>query len=442
MTHSAEHNKLMSDFQLIEPAWLEAKALITPPPADQAFESIQGLTPENFEHLRKVSEQAQALILCYQYLKGGLADINYDLWEKQVSFPTVAGIALLCDTPLLPEVVEYIHDGLFSEDCRDVRREYRDNIFYPLSFKNEGLTHPVPAKYIQISGARAYRFLYSVTSEQVSLRLCEMVKAGQISAEEVVPAIEALVKNGSEFANEGLHLDEFLEVTRLFLNEVPREPFIALRKQVFGTDQVTGAECSYRLHRAIKSIFEPGLKLKPHNGTLRDFANLIRENTYYCDRLLAQDLVWALRNQLDDRNSANDVQFSGGIASADLLSGFIRDLGLSDFDISVVIQMTMNNMSMGGAYDQAMADISASAVEVVSKLRTQASSLVDRLTSRIDLAIPYGLWRSMSEETFKISLIPDAGKMVMFHITRDRKLLQGIKDKRLLDDAFGADLGL
>ncbi|AXH59831.1 hypothetical protein [Pseudomonas amygdali] len=442
MAHSAEHNKLMSDFQLIEPAWLEAKALITPPPADQAFESIQGLTPENFEHLRKVSEQAQALILCYQYLRGSLEGITGDLWANQLTFPMVASIALLCETPLLGEVIECLHGELSTDDLRIIRREYREEVFYPLFLENQGLVHPVPAMWIKTSGAKAYRFLYSATSDQVSFRLCEMVKAGEIEAEDVLPVVQALVKNGSEFANESFHLDQFVEATKLYLNEVPREPFIALRKQMFGTDQVSNGECSYRLHRAIKSIYEPGRKLKPHNGSLADFANIIRENTYYCDRLLAQDLVWALRNQLDDNNSVHDAPFSGGVDSAELLSTFIRNLQLSDFDISVVIQMTMNNMSMGGAHDQAMADVSASAVEVVAKLSAHASSLTDRLSGRIDLSIPYGLWRSMSSETFEKSLGGDAGKMVMYHATHARKYLQGIKDKRLLDDAFGVDLGL
>lgn len=442
MTHSAEHNKLMSDFQLIEPAWLEAKALITPPPVDQAFESIQGLTPENFEHLRKISEQAQALILCYQYLKGSLEGITGDLWVNRLSFSTMAAIALFCETPLLGEIIECLHDGLSPENLRAIRREYRDEVFYPLWLENEGLIHPVPAICIESSGAKAYRLLYSATSDQVSLRLCEMVKAGEIQAEDVLPVVKALTKNGSEFANENLHFDEVVKATKLYLNEVPREPFVALRKQMFGTDQVSNGECSYRLHRAIKSMFEPGRKLKPHNGTLADFASIIRENPYYCDRLLTQDLVCALRNQLDDLRSTHDFQFSGGLASAELLSGFIRDLQLSDFDISVVIQMTMNNMFMGGAHDQAMADVSASAVEVIAKLSPHASSLADRLGSRIDLSIPYGLWRSISPETFEKSLDGDAGKMVMYHATHARKYLQGIKDKRLCDDAFGVDLGL
>lgn len=440
MNHSLEHRALMVQFGPVNQAWLEAIDRIGPNPVERKFDSIMGLTPGDFETLRVVSGQAQALILSYKQLHGSLYDIALSLWEHDVDFVRVAGIALMCDTPALGEVIEYLYHDLGSQDLNDVRDEYRDRCFYPLYVANNEIIHPLPIQYVQFDGAKAYRFIYATTDERLGKRLAELVRAGEIKADTVLPVVEAIVS--AEPKNDMVTIEGFRDFIELHLNEVPRGSFSELRVQIFGTDDVTATECAYRLNRALKSIYIPSEQLAANNGSLEDFATLIRENAYYCDRLLNQDMVSALRDLLDDEENVHGNELVDGLLAAERLSQFIRHLALSDVDISMVISMVVNRTYAGAAYDYAVKDPSAGARDVATGLSCHGGSVADRIKSRRDLSIHCGLWHAMSPSAVEKTLDSDAAKLVMYNLSRDRKHLQGIKDKSLLDTSFGADLGL
>ena len=440
MNHSPEHKALMAQFGPISQAWLEARDKIGPNPVERKFDSIMGLTPEDYETLRVVSGQAQALILRYKQLHGSLYDIGLSLWEHDINFVHVAGIALMCDTPALGEVIEYLYHDLGSQDLNDVRDEYRDRCFYPLYVANNAILHPLPVQYVQFDGAKAYRFIYGTTDERLGERLCELVRAGEIKAEAVLPVVATIVSADPE--TEMVTVEGFRDFIELHLNEVPREPFGELRVQIFGTDDVTATECAYRLNSALKSIYTPSERLAANNGTLEEFACLIRENGYYCDRLLTHDLASALRDLLNDEDNVHGNELVDGLLAAKDLSQFIRHLELSDVDISMIISMAVNRIYAGAAYEYAVKDPSAGARDMAQSLSRHTGSVADRVKSRRDLSIYCGLWHAMSPFAVEKSLDSDATKLVMYNLSRDRKYLQGIKDKSLLDTSFGADLGL
>ncbi|WP_122531024.1 hypothetical protein [Pseudomonas viridiflava] len=438
MRNSAEKDALMDDFSAIVRAWQAVVDNTRPNRFDQVFDSIQGLEPTIFEPLQQLSAQAQKLLLRYKVMHGSLFDINLDYGH--VGFESVAAIALLCDTPLLGEVVEYLYEDLSSEDLREVKREFRDNCFYPVCMANKDFIPPLPVNYIQFGGATAYCFLYPTTSERVGARMCELVKSGQLRADAVSSMVDLLSK--SEIETEYLTPEDFRDFMEVHLNEVPREPFSQLRQHIFGTDDVTATESSYRLHRALKSIFMPNCKLKANNGSLEDFAQLILTNKEYSDRFLMQEMVSALRVHIAEFDSGQTLEHDNGVEIANQLAQLFRGLAFTDSDTSLIILMAVKNSYAGAAYDAVTKDSAVGAVEMARELFRHRALLPGKINGRVDLAVSYGLWQSMSPEALDHSLKQDSGKIVMYKMSGDRKFLNGIEDRRLLDDTLGADLGL
>lgn len=347
---------------------------------------------------------------------------------------TIAGYALLCETPRLGEIIEYLHSGLKPADLEDVRQAYLRGHFGPIREKCSGFLPPLPLEYIRAGGQDNYLFFYDLDGHTASRMIVEKLRHGELDASEIEPLIDLL--SGADPINRKVWARTTWLSLKSLLGESPVEPLLALRHLITGSTTISNTECALRLKNVMGQVLNTGT-FRDHDGSLESHADIIRSNQSYCQSLLMIDLKDAIR----DVGTDNYPSYVGMAASA-LFANFIRGLGLSDTQISALIFMFSQEKSAGEAYDIAHQNPASGAHHVAQMLEPSLKDITRAVNKMQKLYISVGLMEAMSDEAKTQMLEHDQAKVVMFRLKGDRCYLDGIKDKSKLDDLFGADVGL
>lgn len=447
MRNSDQHRKLMYDFEYMGKPKIYQLVQIDPKLGNKAEGTTQGLTQENFLKLHDVAKRAQMLILDYKLLHGSLDNLRSDIIEhmgnnhnseKDIA-PRVMAYALTAGTSKLTSVLQLLHDELGSQDLIDVKQTYQDECLKHLQGHNaEGFQDPLPVKPILDDGGSVYKAFYPNKSEPAAYQFIEKALSGELPRNSVHKLLDLLKGEGEsgEKWMQGFRLH-----AQFILGQRPYLPNANLRLALNGTPTPSNRECSQRTTNAIRSIMSPK-GLSAHEGTLDDFAETIRLNDFYYEKLLVQDLTSLLLEEVQS-NEANPAQdFDYGVEAWMRLSAFLKALKLGDDELSVIALMSVRETSLGSAYDQALENPAVGALSMSQLLFSRKASIKEGIETDPAKCIAFGIWHSMSQFAMGQALQTDAGRFVMYKITNNRLLLNGLKDKSLVDQAFGTDLGL
>ncbi|AXH59828.1 hypothetical protein [Pseudomonas amygdali] len=447
MRNSDQHRKLMYDFEYMGKPKIYQLAHIDKKLGNKAEGTTQGLTQENFLKLHDVAKRAQMLILDYKLLHGDLEHLRSDVIEhmainhnseKDIA-PRVMAYALVAGTSKLTSVLQLLHDELGPQDLLDVKQAYQDECLKHLQgYDAAGFQDPLPVKFILENGVAAYKTFYPNKPEPTAYQFVEKALSGELPQAGVMHLLDMLKeedKTGEKWTQ------GFMRYAQYILGQRPYLPNANLRLALTGTQIPSNRECSQRLSNAIRSIMS-STGLSAHEGTLEEFAETIRLNDFYYEKLLLQDLTSSLMEEVQSSEQNPDQDFDHGVEAWMRLSVFLKALKLSDEELSVIALRSVREASLGSAYDDALENPAIGALSMSQLLFTKKESIRERIEKEPARSIAFGIWHSMSQFAMGQALQTDEGRFVMYKITNNRLLLNGLKDKSLVDQAFGADLGL
>lgn len=447
MRNSDQHRKLMYEFEYMGKPKIYQLAHIDPKLGNKAEGTTQGLTQENFLKLHDVAKRAQMLILDYKLLHGSLENLRSDVIdhmginynsEKDIA-PRVMAYALVAGTSKLTSAIQLLHDELGPQDLIDVKQAYQDECLKHLQGHNaEGFQDPLPVKFILDDGDSVYKAFYPNKTEPAAYQFVEKALSGELPINSVHKLLDLLKGDGDAGVK---WMQGFKLHAQFILGQRPYLPNANLRLAVTGTPIPSNRECSQRLVNAIRSIMLP-TGLSAQEGTLEEFAETIRLNDFYYEKLLVQDLTSSLMEEIQSNEANPSDDFDYGVQACMRLSAFLKALKLGDDELSVIALMSVRQASLGGAYDQALENPAIGALSMSQFIFSRKEPIRERIETDPAKSIAFGIWHSMSQFAMGQALQTDEGRFVMYKITNNRLLLNGLKDKSLVDQAFGADLGL
>lgn len=446
MRNSEQHKALMNEFEYLGKPAIHQLAQIDAENGEKDDGTIQGLTQENFLLLHDVAKRAQKIILDYQALHGSLQNLRRDviehmrlnLFPKQDVMPTVAAYALSAGTAKLPEVIKALYEDLTPQDVLDVSKTFKEECQTAIdSLPRISFQPPLPVRFILEGGDKAYKALYPNYSTAACLQLIEKGMSGELPGS-CFHELVGLMK--PEKGGESWVASVTGDVSYL-LGQRPVKPLLHLRLAINGRSTPTNRECSQRLTHAIRSAMGPN-GLPAHEGSFEEYAEFIRSNDFFYEKLLVQDLTTEIKREVDENEDNPPQDFDFGVEAWMRLSAFLKALKLGDDELSVIALMSVDGSSLGSAYDSALDNPAAGAIAMSKLLFRSRNNVKEAIETQVKRSIAFALWHSMSQFAMGQALQTDAGKFVMYKLTNNRLLLNGLKDKSLVDQAFGADLGL
>ncbi|MBD8615672.1 hypothetical protein [Pseudomonas viridiflava] len=447
MHNSEEHRNLMCEFECMGKARIDELAQLDKNANVGKAGTIQGLNPENYDRLKAVAERAQNLILEYRALHGSVEGLRkhlidhmrLNLYQDQDVMPRVAAYALSAGTTNLAAVIELLNEDLSIYEVFDIRMAYQERCHDKIEKDHSSLFHPpLPAQFILEGGHEAYKALYPALLPSACFQIIDAAKSGELPGNRFHNLV-ALLKNENDVGEEWAK--KVTDDVAYLIGQRPVDPLMDLRLEITGSKIPSNRECSQRLHHAIASIMSPN-GLPAHEGTMEDYAKIIRDNEFYYDKLLVQDLTEQIKREVDENEDNPSQDFDYGVESFMRLSAFLKALRLSDAELSVVALMAVQEISLGSAYDLALENPAVGAISMSKLLFKRHTQVKEGIETDVKKSIAFGLWQAMSQFAMGQALQHDAGKYVMYKITNNPQLLNGLKNKKLLDEAFGADLGL
>lgn len=438
MHRSQQHQSLMADIQALGNGLITSRVSISDVDLGSADASKQGIAPADFEKLAVISEQAQTLLLRYKEMYGSLAGLREHLYELNFGMLACAGYALLCETPMLGQVIEYLHNDLAPRDLEHVKNGFKTGDFQPMLKANYRFLPPFPLEYIRSGGSAAYQFFYDFNQNRASRIILEKIKNRELSVSELQPLIDLLSETDQEKPTTWEIAQAGLED---YLIEASHQPYLELREHIFGTTDASVTECSRRLNNVLSQILN-GPRFRADECSMRENAQIIRSNELYARFSLIMDIKDSIHDVTHYDYNPQDGDSTEGLACSKMLSEFILDLGLSDVDISALIFMEVEQDRAGEAYGKALANPASGGFRVVELLVPHIHDIKRAVNTKSKYHIPLGLLNAMSEGVLAKVMDTDDAKILMHGLKGDRAYLNGIKDRSRLDDLLGADLGL
>lgn len=438
MHRSQQHQALMADIQGLGNGLITSRVSISNAALGSAGASKQGLSPADFEKLAVISEQAQTLLLRYKEMYGSLGGLREHLYELNFGMLACAGYALLCETPMLGQVIEYLYNDLSPRDLAHVKNGFKTGDYEPMLKANSGFLPPFPLEYIRSGGSAAYQFFYDFGRNRPARMILEKIKNRELSVGELQPLVDLLSETDPEKPTAWEIAHSGLED---YLIEASFEPYLELREHIFGTTAASVKECSRRLNNVLAQILN-GPSFRADECSMSENAQIIRSNELYAKFSLVMDIKDSIHDVTHYDYNPQDGDSTEGLECSKLLSEFIRDLGLSDVDISALIFMEVDQDRAGEAYDKALSNPASGGFRVVELLTPQTHDIKYAVNTKSKFHIPLGLLNAMSEGVLAQVMDTDNAKILMHGLKGDRAYLNGIKDRARLDGLLGADLGL
>ncbi|AXH59829.1 hypothetical protein [Pseudomonas amygdali] len=438
MNRSHQHQSLMADIQALGSGFITNRVSVSDTYLGCAGASKQGISPADFDKLRVISEQAQTLLLRYKEMYGSLAGLREHLYELKFGMLACAGYALLCETPMLGQVIEYLYNDLSPRDLQHVKNGFKTGDFEPMLKANSGFLPPFPLEYIRSGGNAAYQFFYDFGRNRAARMILEKIKNEELSVSELHPIIDLLSENDPE---KPTAWEIALSGLEDYLIEASFEPYLELRQHIFGTADASVTECSRRLNNVLAQILN-GPSFRAEDCSMTENAQIIRSNELYARFSLIMDIKDSIHDVTHYDYNPQDGDSTAGLACSKLLSEFIKDLGLSDVDISALIFMEVEQDRAGEAYGKALANPASGGFRVVELLAPHTHDIKHAVNTKSKFHIPLGLLNAMSDGVLAEVMETDDAKILMHGLKGDRAYLNGIKDRARLDDVLGADLGL
>lgn len=447
--NTEQHRDLMHEFQWLGKATLSQ--LVNEHLIKERGSSYgtQGLTPLGHAELVKVAERAQSHVIAYREMHGSLRLLRQHVIshmqetlhpaDKQDLMPRIIAYSLLADTPYLPSVLQALSEDVGDEDLFSIRDTYRNECLNLLNRLNRDHLPPMPINHILAGGQSLYQFIYEPNHEVAANLILDKFASIDLVAGQIKELTDNLA--AADHAQQTSWDERVWRRISLELMDRPLSEFLPIRALVNGTQSLSGAECSRRVDCFMRLSSDPD-GLPERMGNAAEYAFAIGSNETYYEKLLVHDLVKSLLDEIKASDDEKSEDYDYGVQVWMRQSEFFKALQLSDEDLSFILLQVISENSLGTAYERAQENPAIGAIVAADHLFRYRKTLKKRIETEPKEAICFGLWHAMSQFAMGQALQKDSGRVVMYQITQNRLLLNGIKDKSLVDDVFSADLGL